>query len=36
VEEQTNLMSASRAFEANLMVIRKVRSMAEAAMRIGA
>lgn len=36
VEEQTNLMSASRAFEANLMVIRKTRSMAEAAMRIGA
>lgn len=35
VEEQTNLMSASRSFEANLLVIRKVRSMSEAVMRIG-
>ena len=36
VEEQTNLMSASRAYEANLLLIRKVRDMAEAVMRIGA
>ncbi len=35
VEEQTNILSATRSFEANLMVIRKVRAMAEAAMRIG-
>ena len=35
VEEITNMMSASRSFEANLVIISKVRSMAEAAMRIG-
>ena len=36
IEEQANLMSASRAFEANLMVVTKVRAMADAVMRIGA
>ncbi len=35
IEEQTNLMSASRAFEANLFLLSKVRSMAQAAMQIG-
>lgn len=35
VKEMSNLMSASRAYEANLVVIRKVRAIAEAAMRIG-
>jgi flagellar basal-body rod protein FlgC len=35
VEEQANLASSSRSFEANLLVISKVRSMAEALMRIG-
>jgi len=35
VEEQANLVSSSRSFEANLLVISKVRSMAEALMRIG-
>jgi flagellar basal-body rod protein FlgC len=36
IEEQTNMLSASRAFEANLMVMRKVSSMADAALKIGA
>ena len=35
VEEQANLVGASRGFQANLTVIAKVRSMAEALMRIG-
>jgi len=35
VEEQANLVGASRSFEANLTVIAKVRSMSEALMRIG-
>ena len=35
VEELTNLMSAGRSFEANLVVMRKVRAMSEAAMQIG-
>ena len=35
VEEVTNMMSASRSWEANLLVMRKVRSMAESAMQIG-
>ncbi len=35
VEEQANLVSSSRSFEANLLVLSKVRSMAEALMRIG-
>ena len=35
VEEQANLVSSSRSFHANLLVMSKVRSMAEAVMRIG-
>ncbi len=35
VEEQANLVSSSRSFQANLLVMSKVRSMAEAIMRIG-
>ena len=35
VEEQANLVSSSRSFQANLLVMSKVRSMAEAVMRIG-
>lgn len=35
VEEQANLVGASRGFQANLMVMAKVRSMSEALMRIG-
>ncbi len=35
VEEMTNLMSAGRSFEANLLIIRKVREMARAAMQLG-
>ena len=35
VEETANLMSASRSYEANLVVLRKVREMARAAMQIG-
>ncbi|MHA7838236.1 MAG: flagellar basal body rod protein FlgC [bacterium] len=35
VEEQANLVGASRGFEANLLVMQKVRSMAEALMRVG-
>lgn len=36
VEEMTNLMSASRSFDANLMVFHKVRGMAEAILKVGA
>ncbi len=35
VEEVTNLLSASRSFEANLAVLRKVREMAQATLGIG-
>lgn len=35
VEEQANLVGASRSFEANLAVIAKVRKMAEALMQVG-
>jgi flagellar basal-body rod protein FlgC len=35
VEEVTNLLSASRSFEANLAVLRKVREMAQATLQIG-
>lgn len=35
VEEQANLVSSSRGFQANLLVMAKVRSMAEALMRVG-
>jgi len=35
VREMSNMMSASRSYEANLVSIRKVRSIAEAALRIG-
>ena len=34
VEEMANTMSASRAYEANLAIIRKVSAMAQAALRI--
>jgi len=35
VEEFTNMLSASRSFEANLLVLRKAREMGQAALRIG-
>ena len=35
VSELANVMSASRSYEANLVIVRKVREMSEAAMRIG-
>lgn len=35
VEELTNMLSASRSYESNLLIMRKVREMAEAAMQIG-
>lgn len=35
VEEQANLVGSSRSFQANLLVMSKVRGMAEALMRIG-
>ena len=35
IEEQANLVGAGRGFQANLLVIQKARSMAEALMRIG-
>ena len=35
VEEQANLVSSSRSFQANLLVMQKVRGMAEALMRVG-
>lgn len=35
VEEMTNVMSASRSFEANLFILRKSRQMGEAVMQIG-
>jgi flagellar basal-body rod protein FlgC len=35
VEEVTNLLSASRSYEANLSVLRKVREMAQATLQIG-
>ena len=35
VNELANVMSASRSYEANLAIVRKVREMTEAAMQIG-
>lgn len=35
VNEVVNVMSAARSYEANLVIVRKVREMAEAAMQIG-
>ena len=35
VEEQANLVSSSRGFQANLLVMQKVRGMAEALLRVG-
>ena len=35
VQELTNVLSAGRSFEANLMILRKVREMADAAMQVG-
>ncbi len=35
VQEMTNLLSASRSFEANLLVMRHVRQIGEAALQIG-
>ena len=35
VEELTNMLSASRSYEANLVILRKVRAMARAALQIG-
>lgn len=35
VEELANMMSASRSYEANLLVIRKAREMGDAALQIG-
>ncbi len=35
VEELANLMSASRSYEANLVILRKAREMSQAALRIG-
>ncbi len=35
VEEMTNVMNASRAYESNLVIMRKVRSMGEATIQIG-
>lgn len=35
VQEMANLMSASRSYESNLLIIRKARQMADAALRIG-
>jgi flagellar basal-body rod protein FlgC len=35
VEELSNMMSASRAYQANLLILRKAREMARAALGIG-
>lgn len=35
VHEMSNLLTASRSYEANLVILRKVREIAQAAMRIG-
>ena len=35
VEEQANLVSSSRGYQANILVMQKVRGMAEALMRVG-
>ncbi len=35
VEELTNMMSASRSYEANLVILSKVRAMSRAALQIG-
>ena len=35
VHEMSNLLTASRSYEANLVILRKVREIAQAALRIG-
>jgi flagellar basal-body rod protein FlgC len=35
VEELTNMLAASRSYEANLVVVRKLREMSQAALQIG-
>lgn len=35
VDELANVLSASRSYEANLIIVRKVREMSDAAMQIG-
>lgn len=35
IEELTNMMSASRSYEASLVILRKVHAMSEAALQIG-
>ncbi len=35
VEEITNMMSATRSYEANLVILKKVRAMSNAALQIG-
>jgi flagellar basal-body rod protein FlgC len=35
IEEMTNMMSAARSFEANVLVMRKVRQMSDALQQIG-
>ena len=35
VSELADLMSASRSFEANLLIVRKAREMGEAALQLG-
>ena len=35
VEEQANLVGASRGYQANLLVMQKLRSMTEALLRVG-
>ena len=35
VEELTNMMSASRSYEANLVVMKRVKEMTDAALQIG-
>jgi flagellar basal-body rod protein FlgC len=35
VEELTNMLAAARSYEANLVVVRKVREMTQAALQIG-
>ncbi|MCP5055575.1 MAG: flagellar basal body rod protein FlgC [bacterium] len=35
VEELSNMMSASRSYQANLLILRKAREMARAAMQLG-
>ena len=35
IEEQANLVGASRGYQANLLVMQKLRSMTEALLRVG-